>query len=212
MPPLVSSTDQSTPASRGFVTSPSLLVRACDKDAEAWRRIVQLYAPLLRYWCRQASLTQDDSDEIIQDVFLSVSKQLERFRYDRPTDTFRGWLRQITKRRIADRFRSTVDQPFDATGGTTAFQRIYETPDSLADDPDAEAEEAGVALRALEFISSEFESKTLEAFRRTAIEGQRPVDVATELQMSPSAVRMAKARVLSRLRQELDGLGLNVRL
>lgn len=181
-------------------------MRACGKDAEAWRRIVQLYAPLLRYWCRQSSLSQDDSDEVIQDVFLSVSKQLEQFRYDRPTDTFRGWLRQITRCRIADRHRSTVDQPLDAAGGTTAFGRILNAPDSLADDPDAEAEEAGIALRALEFISCEFESKTMEAFRRTAIEGQRPVDVATQLQMSPSAVRMAKARVLSRLRQELDGL------
>ncbi len=180
-------------------------MRACRKDAEAWRRIVHLYAPLVDHWCRQAALSNDDTDDVVQDIFLSVAKQLDQFRYDRPKDTFRGWLRVIAQRRIADHFRRVSDRPV-AAGGTTAFRQINESPDPFVDDPDAESEEASVTQRALELIRSDFEPKTWLAFRRTAIEGKAPADISNELQMSPSAIRMAKSRVLNRLRQELDGL------
>lgn len=206
MPSLHQVADKSVPATGAFATSPSLLERARGNDADAWKRIVHLYGPLVDHWCRRASLSRDDSDEVVQDIFLSVTKQLTQFRRDRPNDTFRGWLRVIAQRRIADYFRGIADQPL-ATGGTTAFRRINESPDPFVDDPDAESEEASVTQRALEFIRPEFEPRTWLAFRRTAIEGKTPADIAVELQMSPSAIRMAKSRVLNRLRQELDGLG-----
>lgn len=200
-----SASDQSTPASGTFATSPSLLIRACDKDAEAWRRIVYLYAPLVEHWCRQASLSPDDTEDVIQDIFLSVAKQLNQFRYDRPSDTFRGWLRVIAQRRVADHFRRITNRP-QAEGGTTAFQRLNDARDPLADDADAESEEASVSYRALELIRADFEARTWTAFWRTAIEAATTADVALELGMNASAVRMAKSRVLSRLRKEVEGL------
>jgi DNA-binding CsgD family transcriptional regulator len=38
------------------------------------------------------------------------------------------------------------------------------------------------------------------------LEGKRTAEVAAELGISPNAVRIAKARVQSRLRQEAEGL------
>lgn len=198
--------DQSRPDNEALETSPSLLMRACRKDAEAWRRIVQLYTPLVEHWCFQASLSKHDVDDVIQDVFLSVAKQLDKFRYDRPTDTFRGWLRVIVQRRVSDHFRRVSNRPV-AAGGTTVLRRMHEHPDPFADDPDAESEEAGVAHRALDFIRPEFEPQTWEAFRLTAIEGKTPAEIGPALGMTSAAIRMAKSRVLSRLRRELDGLG-----
>jgi RNA polymerase sigma-70 factor (ECF subfamily) len=141
----------------------------------------------------------------VQDIFLSVAQQLTQFRYDRPQHTFRGWLRVIAQRRISDYFRRTSNRPL-AEGGTTAFRFINQYPDPLADDPDAESEEADLSHRALELIRSDFEPKTWAAFHRTAIDAASPAEVAEELSMAPAAVRMAKSRVLSRLRQELAGI------
>lgn len=78
--------------------------------------------------------------------------------------------------------------------------------DLLADDEDTESEEASVSHRVLDLIRSEFEPRTWKAFWRTAVEAATPADVSTELGMTTSAIRIAKSRVLSRLRQELDGL------
>ena len=75
-----------------------------------------------------------------------------------------------------------------------------------ADDPDAESEETDVIFRAMELIRPDVVPKTWTAFWRTVVDAAAPADVAIELSMSAPAVRMAKSRVLSRLRRELDGL------
>jgi RNA polymerase sigma-70 factor (ECF subfamily) len=46
----------------------------------------------------------------------------------------------------------------------------------------------------------------LRAFWRTAVDGQSAAETAAELGMSVPAVRMAKSRVLHRLRQEMGDL------
>jgi RNA polymerase sigma-70 factor (ECF subfamily) len=57
--------------------------------------------------------------------------------------------------------------------------------------------------RALELIRAEFQERTWRAFWRVVVEGQSPQVIAQELNMSPGAVRVAKSRVLHRLRLEL---------
>jgi RNA polymerase sigma-70 factor (ECF subfamily) len=57
--------------------------------------------------------------------------------------------------------------------------------------------------RALESIHGEFHERTWQAFWRVVVEGRTTSDVGAELQMTPGAVRVAKCRVLLRLRQVL---------
>ena len=197
--------EESTPAASVFATSPSLLERARHSDADAWKRIVRIYGPLVDSWCRRAAISRDDAEDVVQEIFLSVSKQLSQFNYGRERDTFRGWLRVIAKRRIVDYYRRMSERP-NAEGGTTAFVLMQQAPDLLTDDPDAEVEEAGVSRRALELIRDEFEPRTWSAFWKTAIEGMKPAEISKDIGMSQSAIRMAKSRVLARLRQELSGL------
>jgi len=190
-----------------WATSLSLLERARDKDDAAWRNIVHLYSPLVIHWCRQTPLSPGDIDDVVQDIFLSVSRELTRFRRDRPGDSFRGWLRVIARRRIADHFRRHADRPV-AAGGTTAMRRIGDTPD-LAPDvfaSDDESEEAALTRRVLDLIRNDFQPNTWQAFWRTTMEGIAPADLMVELNMSQAAIRMARSRVLTRLRQEFDGI------
>ena len=51
-----------------------------------------------------------------------------------------------------------------------------------------------------------FEPKTWKAFCRVAFDGAKPDVVAEEMGISRNAVIIAKCRVLSRLRQESEGL------
>jgi RNA polymerase sigma-70 factor (ECF subfamily) len=55
-------------------------------------------------------------------------------------------------------------------------------------------------------VRGEFEERTWQAFWQTVIGGRAPRDVAADLGMSPGAVRVAKSRVLHRLREELGDL------
>lgn len=196
-----------------MLTSLSLLGRAHGGDDIAWHRIVRLYTPLVLHWCRRWGIRGADADDIVQEVFQSAATGLENFRRDRPGDSFRGWLRGIARNKLMDFFRRRDIEP-PAAGGSTMNARIQSIPDTLIsfaatteqEDPEDSRAISELFRHALNQVRAEFEERTWQAFWRTTVDDQRPVDVAREIGLSPAAVRMAKCRVLRRVRQELGEL------
>jgi RNA polymerase sigma-70 factor (ECF subfamily) len=189
---------------RSTATSRSLLDRVRADEPDAWDRLVGLYAPLVYHWCRAWGLPEQDVADVLQDVFQAVASHVSGFRKEREGDTFRGWLRTIAHNKVRDYYRRSGREPGGA-GGTEANLRLANLPDDdPPDDPSAdEAAERGLLGRTLDLIRSEFEPRTWQAFWQTAVDGRAPIDVATDLGMTPGAVRVAKSRVLRRLREEL---------
>jgi RNA polymerase sigma-70 factor (ECF subfamily) len=186
-------------------TSRSLLERIRSDDPVAWSRLVDLYAPLVLRWCRRSNLPDQEIADIFQDVFQAVATHIAGFRKEKSGDTFRGWLRTITQNKVRDYYRRLNREPAGA-GGTDAQIRFSNLPADLTRDLDDSAEERagrGLCGRALELIRGEFEERTWRAFWLTAVDGRAPREIAIELEMSPGAVRVAKCRVLRRLREEL---------
>ena len=68
----------------------------------------------------------------------------------------------------------------------------------LADDS-----EGALFRQCCERVRAEFHENTWQAFWCTAVDGRSAGEVAAELGMSPVGVRVAKSRVLLRLREEL---------
>jgi RNA polymerase sigma-70 factor (ECF subfamily) len=188
-------------------TSLSLVLRVKANDAAAWDRLVTLYAPLVYHWCRKQGLPSQDVGDVFQDVFQAVAAKIASFRKELPEDSFRGWLRIITQNKIYDHFRRSGREP-QAAGGTEANLRFAQLPQAEeAEDEEPERPAYHHLIHsALEGIRREFGHRTWLAFWRVVVDGQRPVDVAEELAMRPGAVRVAKSRVLRRLRQELGEL------
>ena len=188
-------------------TSLTLLERARAHDDSAWTRIVGLYTPLVRSWCFRSALQESDTDDLVQEVFRSALAGLDDFRRDRPGDTFRGWLRAITRNSLALHFRRKGRTP-SAAGGTEAFSRLLEMSDphvNLPDD-DSPSELQSLHRRALEFVRAEFEDRTWQMFWLTVVDDRAPADVAVTFGVTAVAVRKAKSRVLHRLRQEIGDL------
>jgi RNA polymerase sigma-70 factor (ECF subfamily) len=190
-------------------TSLTLLQRLRANDSDAWCVMVQLYTPLVHHWCARGGVRGADAEDVAQEVFHAATTHLENFRRDRPGDSFRGWLRGITRHMVLQHFRRGARHP-QASGGTDALLRLQNVEvDSAAGGPDDEdpAEELdGLRRRALELVRGEFEERTWRAFWLTVVEGRSPVDIAPDLGVSPTAVRMAKSRVLRRLKEEFGDL------
>ncbi len=187
-------------------TSPSLLTGVKAKKPEAWRRLVRLYGPLIYRWCRRAGMQAADAADIAQEVFRTVSLKVPDFHGNQPGDSFRGWLRTITRNKIGNHLGRLKGRP-QAKGGSGAQERLLEIPEPAAP---AQANEGSCELNllahgALTLIRSEFEEHTWQAFWCVLAEGRLPADVAQDLGMTLSAVYKAKSRVLCRLRQQLDG-------
>lgn len=206
--------DASEPSGNGggpgscSATSRSWLQRVQAGDAEAWDRLVALYAPLVFHWCKAGALQTADTADILQEVFLAVATHVTTFRKENKHNTFRGWLHTITRNKINDHFRRLGREP-RGEGGTDAGIRLAAFPARpLPEDEGAveESIEQSLFHCALALIRDEFEERTWQAFWKTAVEGRSPKDVAVELSTTPGAVRVAKSRVLQRLRRELGDL------
>ena len=205
---MTNSPDTGSGSQRSSATSRSLLERVRADDTVAWDRLVTLYAPLVFFWCRRADLQEEDAADVLQEVFLAVATHLHGFRQDRPGDTFRGWLRVITQRKILDLFRRRQREP-DGAGGSVAAERLADVP--APSDPEEQSAadhlaERSLLFRSLDYLRGEFEPRTWQAFWKTVVDGRVAKDVADELGMSAGAVRVCKSRVLQRLRQELGDL------
>ncbi len=183
-------------------TSRSLISGLRRQDAAAWERLVRWYSPLVLHWLRRWNLPSRDAADVLQDVYRSVARSVVGFRKERPEDTFRGWLRSIALNKVRDHYRRTEFDP-KAVGGTDALLQLQEHP---ADDPSGDEHTPAwnsVLRQALEAVQTEFEPTTWLAFWKTVVEGRTAGEAAGELNLSPGAVRVAKCRILQRLREVL---------
>ncbi|WP_422926992.1 RNA polymerase sigma factor [Singulisphaera sp. PoT] len=170
---------------------------------EAWTRLLYLYTPLVHHWCHRWGVRGEDAEDIVQEVFQAVALGMRTFRYERSGDTFRGWLRGITRNKLLDTYRRLGQGSSPATGGADSYRMFLEVPDpGLGDGDDAsDLEVAGILRRALEMVRGEFEERSWQAFWRAAVEGHAPADIAMDLGVSPAAVRQSKSRILRRLKE-----------
>ena len=186
-------------------TSTSLLQHALAREPDAWARLVTLYSPLVRHWCRQAGVGDQDIPDVSQEVFAAVSSSLGTFRADRPGTTFRAWMRGVARHKLQEQIRHRGEP---AIGGTTARKRIEQV---AAPSDDVELSEspddlASLCQRALGLVRHEFEDRTWRAFWRVTVEGHSTAEVAAEMGITPSGIRQAKSRVLRRLKEEIGEL------
>jgi RNA polymerase sigma-70 factor (ECF subfamily) len=188
-------------------TSHTLLERVKLRQPEAWRRLVELYGPIVYRWCRRYRLFPDDAADIVQEVFANVARHVDRFEHRTQHGGFRSWLSTITHNEVCDFLRREQRQA-QGRGGTDAQEHLAQIPEppEPSDLTDLNEDRQLISRRALELVRVEFENRTWEAFQRAVLEGQYPADIAADLGISVNAVYKAKSRVLRRLRQELDEL------
>jgi RNA polymerase sigma-70 factor, ECF subfamily len=189
-------------------TSASLLDRLHDAaDNSAWRRMVDLYDPVIRGYLRRRGLASgDDADDVVQEVLAVVCRRVRDFDHNQRPGAFRAWLRTITVNCLRDHWRSGKTRPVALGGdGTDMLDQLADPDSGLSQEWDDE-HDLHVVRRLMQLLESEFKPDSWQAFRRAALE-KVPVDqVAAELGMTPNAVYIAKSRILQRLRQEAAGL------
>src|SRR4051794_12396785 len=88
-------------------TSHSLLERARDPaDAASWRRLTDIYTPLIRRGVRPYVPQPADLDDVVQEVLTPLVREPPRFEHNGRPGAFRAWLRTITVHRIRTHWQS----------------------------------------------------------------------------------------------------------
>jgi len=180
----------------------SFLDRLRDRaNPVAWTEFNNQYRDLLYGYARRRGASHLEAEDVAQEVTMYLFKAMERFEYDAARGRFRGYL------------RCAVANALSRRQTRKARMEKYVSPESLEalsqglneKDEEWEHEWRLHQLRqALQSVSSEFESTTLEAFRLHALAGRSVDETANVLGLSKGSVYQAKCRVLKRLKEQIE--------
>ena len=99
-------------------TRPSLLLKLCDsQDHEAWVEFVTLYEPVIYRLMRQHGLQDVDARDVMQELFLVVSRNVERWEPEKQRGSFRAWLRRVVRNLVINWLRNP-QRRITALGGS----------------------------------------------------------------------------------------------
>jgi RNA polymerase sigma-70 factor (ECF subfamily) len=87
----------------------SELVKLTLKNQDYFRCIIERYeSKLLRYILRISSMSREDAEDVLQDVFISVYKNLNGFDRDLK---FSSWVYRITYNKVVSTWRKSKNTP-----------------------------------------------------------------------------------------------------
>jgi RNA polymerase sigma-70 factor, ECF subfamily len=159
-------------------TNPSLILRIKDpQNAIAWNELMAIYRPVIYRLARRKGLLHEDAEDLVQGVFLSVAKAIDRWERGEGQPRFRNWLGKIARNAIVNAI--TRVKPDRATGTSSVMQALASLPEE-ADTTQALIVECRLeAIRwAAREIQSEFSDATWAIFpvdrhRRSSSAGSR---------------------------------------
>jgi RNA polymerase sigma-70 factor (ECF subfamily) len=156
-----------------------------------WRRLHDIYFPLVRSWLARTPGLADESDDVSQEVLVVVFRELPEFRRQRE-GSFRAWLRKVTANRLRTWWRSRRRQPLAAFDPTEEFLAQLEDLDSQLSRRWDQEHDHHIFEKLLAVVKPDFDERTWEAFRLFAIEGRKAVEVAEKLGIRENAALISQ--------------------
>lgn len=160
-----------------------------------------IYQPLIEKWLVRFGAPSNDLHDLSQNILTVVIRKLPVFEHSGREGAFRSWVRSITRNCLLEFWRAKKIQPV-ATGKTSFLESLnqLESENSELSQQWNREYDQQVLASLLNQIEAEFRPATWQAFKRVAVDGQKPVDVAEELDVTVNSVFIAKSRVMSRLK------------
>jgi RNA polymerase sigma-70 factor (ECF subfamily) len=203
-------------------TRQSLLSRIRNlEDRESWQDFFDTYWKLIYGTARKAGLTDAEAQDIVQETVISVSKNIEGFKYDPAVCSFKTWMLQLTRWRILNQLRrrkrdqgiptiglADPDRPLprEDAESTATIERL---PDPAGVDLEAVWDEEwnkNLLAAALERLKRKVDPEQLQVFDLYCLEQWPARKVARTLGIGIGRVYLAKHRVGRLLKKELQAL------
>ncbi|HEV3340249.1 MAG TPA: sigma-70 family RNA polymerase sigma factor [Pirellulales bacterium] len=182
-------------------TRVSLLLRLRDpRDHESWMEFLSVYEPVVYRLLRRHGLQDADAREVMQELFLAVSRSIDRWEPAKERGSFRGWLRRVARNLVINWLKQRGRRAV-ATGDSNLQAMLNRLPangDAETAEFDQEVRRA-LFQRAAEKVRREVRPATWQAFWETSVVGTSPAETAKKLGMGVGAIRVAKCRVIARL-------------
>jgi RNA polymerase sigma-70 factor (ECF subfamily) len=180
-------------------------------DQRRWQEFFDTYWKLIYSAARQSGLTDVEAQEAVQETVITVAKNIDKLKYDPAIGSFKGWLLQITRWRIADQFRKR--EPGNAKRQHSQDDRLTATiervPDSRIVDLDAVWEtewKENLFEAAIARVKKKVEPKQFQIFDCYVRKEWPAQKVAERLRVNVGQVYLARHRVSALLKKEIKAL------
>jgi RNA polymerase sigma factor (sigma-70 family) len=180
-------------------------------DQRRWQDFFDTYWKLIYSAAQKSGLTDAEAEEVVQETVITVAKKIDKLRYDPALGSFKGWLLQITRWRIADQFRGrgsvqTQCRHLNSDCKTATIERL---PDPNAVDLDAlwEGEwQKNLFEAAITRVKKKVDPKQFQIFDCYVRKEWPAQKVAAQLRVSVGQVYLARHRVAALLKKEINAL------
>ena len=192
----------------------SLLSRMQDLgDQDSWKDFFDTYWRLIYSFAIKSGLTDAEAQDVVQETVISVSKDIQKFKRDRALGSFKGWLRNIIRWRIADQLRKRTRASWgddSKTGADLPRPDVAEIPDpageAVAESVWEDEWQANLLKAAMETIKPRVKEEHYQIFDLYVIK-QWPVrNVARALGVNVGLVYLVKYRISALLKKEIRRL------
>jgi RNA polymerase sigma-70 factor (ECF subfamily) len=138
------------------------------QNAAAWNQLMAIYRPVIYRLARRKGLLHEDAEDLVQGVFISIAKAIDRWEQGEGQPRFRNWLGRITRNAIVNAI--TRAGPDRATGTSSVLQSLASLPQGTESTQSLIVECRLEAIRwAAREIQSEFSNATWAIFQSIAI-------------------------------------------
>jgi RNA polymerase sigma-70 factor, ECF subfamily len=190
-------------------TRGSLLARIKDLENDAaWKEFYDSYGGLVQRLALKAGLTESESEEVVQEVFISVTRNIGGFAYEPSKCSFKHWLSQMVRWRIRDQFakRIPINPGFPSEPSGEEPELLGESAGTSESELDAvwEAEwKRHLIDRAGARVKKQVNAKHFQIYFLHVIEEMPTAEVVRRLKVSRTQVYLAKLRVGRLFQKEL---------
>ena len=184
-------------------TNHSLIARVKNvDDGASWAEFLEIYQPVVFRMARKRGLQDADAHDVVQQVFMSIARAIDRWQPSPEQPLFRAWLVTIARNAITN---ALVRRPRDAASGSSSVMELLHGQPDPADAAELQAEANKEFVRwATAQIRHEFSASTWEVFWRTAIDDQSVADVMKATGRTAGSIYVIRYRVIARLKEKLD--------
>lgn len=194
-----------------IATRASLLGRIRNwDDSESWEEFAQTYWRLIYGVARRSGLSDSEARDVVQNTLVGVAKKIHEFESNPDRGTFRGWLLNLTRWRIADHIRAQpreahyFDDGPQSDGRTATIERV---PDPAQMDELWESEwKKNLFETAVARVSRRINPKHAQIFDLYALRHWSAAKTARELGVSVVQVYLVNHRLTRLLKEEVTHL------
>lgn len=182
------------------------------QDQSSWQDFFDTYWSLIYGVAIKAGLTPTEAQDVVQETIISVAKHMPNFKYDPSVGSFKAWLLNMTRWRIADQLRKRG--PVSAYSAsvcelTPEDIKLVQEADVFNSDLEKQWDaewEKNLFDAAVAKARRRLDPKQYQIFDLYVNKNVAPRKISDMFNISVGQVYLAKHRVTETIRQEVERL------